>query len=293
VGSRVGRPAPSVTYHRSVTGILHVVGTPIGNLADITERARATLAEVDLIAAEDTRRTGLLLQHLGLVKRPMVSLHDANEAQRAGDVLAALRDGRSVALVSDGGMPLVSDPGFRLVRAASEAGIEVRVVPGPSAAVAALVVSGLPTDRWAFEGFLPKKEGERRTRLEAVRDDRRTLVFFESPHRVRAFLDAVRSVLGDRRIAVCRELTKLHEEVLRGTVGEVLESLGDLRGEVVVVVAGAERATGDAAAAAEQARTLVREGMRTREAARVAGRRHGVPANDVYASLVDEGGDRR
>ncbi|MGZ4150026.1 MAG: 16S rRNA (cytidine(1402)-2'-O)-methyltransferase, partial [Actinomycetota bacterium] len=224
-----------------MSGTLFVVGTPIGNLDDLTDRARETLAAVDLIAAEDTRRTGRLLQAIGGVRARLVSFHDANERSRVGEVLRALADGLDVALVSDGGMPLVSDPGYRLVHEAGAAGVAVRVVPGPSAAVAALVVSGLPTDRWAFEGFLPKKAGERGRRLAALADDPRTLVLFESPLRTRTLLAELRETFGaDRRAALCRELTKLHEEVLRGTVAELAEALGDedLRGEVVVVVEG-------------------------------------------------------
>jgi probable S-adenosylmethionine-dependent methyltransferase, YraL family len=198
--------------------------------------------------------------------------------------------GKDVALVTDGGMPGVSDPGYRLVRAAVDAGLDVRVVPGPSAVVAALVLSGLPTDRFAFEGFLPRKAGERRRRLEFLASDPRTLVLFESPVRVRALLRDVVDVLGDRRIAVARELTKLHEQVIRGRASEVLEQLGDrpVKGELAVVIDGASDAGGDPLAALAYARELVAEGLRKRDAAHRAAERHGVTANDVYRALLGE-----
>ena len=200
-------------HHRVVTGTLYLVGTPIGNLGDLAPRAVETLAAVDLIAAEDTRRTGRLLAHLQLVDRPLISFFEGNERERTEEVLRRLRDGATVALVTDGGMPTVSDPGFRLVRACAAEGIDVRVVPGPSAAIAALAISGLPTDRFVFEGFLPRKAGERRARLEALASDPRTIVVFESPKRVRAMVAEALDALGDRPAAVARELTKLHEEV--------------------------------------------------------------------------------
>lgn len=273
-----------------MSGTLFVVGTPIGNLGDLTDRARETLAAVDLIAAEDTRRTGRLLQAIGGVRARLVSFHDANERARVGEILRALADGHDVALVSDGGMPLVSDPGYRLVHEAGAAGVAVRVVPGPSAAVAALVVSGLPTDRWAFEGFLPKKAGERARRLADLRDDPRTLVLFESPLRTRALVAELRETFGaGRRAAVCRELTKLHEAVLRGTLAELGEALGaeDPRGEVVVIVEGSRgRPDVDPEALLAEARALVEDGMRPREAAKTVASSHGTSANDLYRSLI-------
>ena len=270
-----------------MAGTLFVVGTPIGNLGDMSDRARDTLARVDLIAAEDTRRTGRLLASLG-VHADLVSFFEGNEERRVEELRSALRGGRDVALVSDAGMPSISDPGFRLVRACVEDGIDVRVVPGPSAVLAALVVSGLPTDRFVFEGFLPRRAGERRERLDALADDPRTIVLFESPARLVADLADVRERLGDRRIAVARELTKLHEETIRGRVSEVLERLGDrpVKGEVVVVVEGAPPPTGSIDDAVADAQRLVADGMRKREAAAEVARRHGVSANDVYRALV-------
>ncbi|MEX2421612.1 MAG: 16S rRNA (cytidine(1402)-2'-O)-methyltransferase [Actinomycetota bacterium] len=271
-----------------MSGCLHIVGTPIGNLGDLTERASTTLAAVDLVAAEDTRRTGRLLAHLGISTR-LVSLFEGNERSRTEQVLKELQGGAEVALVSDAGMPGVSDPGFRLVRACAEAGIDVRVVPGPSAVTAALVISGLPMDRWVFEGFLPRKAGERRERLRALANDPRTLVLFESPRRLVALLRSVLTELGDRRIAVARELTKVHEEVTRGLVSQELQRLGDVtrRGEVVVVVEGARGSEdADLGALVEEARRLVGGGMRKREAAAVVARGSGGSANEIYQALV-------
>jgi 16S rRNA (cytidine1402-2'-O)-methyltransferase len=271
-----------------MAGHLYVVGTPIGNLGDLSERARATLGSVDLVAAEDTRRTGRLLAHLGLKVR-MLSLFEGNERQRIDELLDRLREGERVALVSDAGMPAVSDPGFRLLRAAVDVGVEISVVPGPSAVTAALVVSGLPTDRWVFEGFLPRRPSERRARLRALAHDPRTVVLFESPLRVITLLRDVLVELGDRRAAVARELTKLHEEVVRGRISEVLASLLDTepRGELVVVIEGAEAVAPDLDEMVEEARRLVADGMRKREAAAAVARRGGGSANEVYSALVD------
>jgi 16S rRNA (cytidine1402-2'-O)-methyltransferase len=273
-----------------MAGTLWLVGTPIGNLGDLTDRARDTLASVDLIAAEDTRRTGRLLVSIGLTERaPMVSYFEGNERERTPELVRRLQEGANVALVTDGGMPGVSDPGYRLVRAAVDAGLDVRVVPGPSAVLAALVLSGLATDRFAFEGFLPRKAGERRTRLDALLEDDRTLVLFESPRRVQALLRDVLAAMGDRRVAVARELTKLHEEVRRGPVSEVLREIGEepLKGEVVVVIEGASSAPPvDIDACMAEAAALVAGGMKKREAARRVAEEHGVSANDLYRALL-------
>ncbi len=276
-------------HHRVVTGTLYLVGTPIGNLGDLAPRAVETLGTVDLIAAEDTRRTGRLLAHLQLVDRPLLSFFEGNERERTEEVLRRLRDGATVALVTDGGMPTVSDPGFRLVRACAEEGIDVRVVPGPSAAIAALAISGLPTDRFVFEGFLPRKAGERRARLEALAHDPRTILIFESPKRVRATLVEALDALGDRPAAVARELTKLHEEVLRGRLSELPAVLdaATLKGEIVIVIGGADAAaTPDAATLVEEARALMAEGTRARDAAKAVATRHGASANEIYRGLI-------
>jgi 16S rRNA (cytidine1402-2'-O)-methyltransferase len=273
-----------------MAGTLYLVGTPIGNLADVTERARDTLAAVDLIAAEDTRRTGRLLKAFGIEAR-MVSLHDANERARTAELLETLREGRDVAVVSDAGMPGLSDPGFHLVRASVEEGIDVRAVPGPSAAIAALVVSGLPTDRFVFEGFLPRRAGERRTRLDSLAREERTIVAFESPNRVNATLQDVLATLGDRRAALVRELTKLHEEVLRGRVSEVRERLREAppKGEIVLVLEGAhEEHAPDLTAAVAEAGKLVEDGVRKREAASRVARIRGISVNEIYRALIEK-----
>jgi 16S rRNA (cytidine1402-2'-O)-methyltransferase len=227
-------------------GRLQVIATPIGNLADLSERARVALAEVDVIAAEDTRHTGALLKALGLAT-PLVSLHEHNESRRVPGLLARLAQGERVALVSDAGTPLLSDPGYELVRAAVTAGVEVSVIPGPSAITAALAIAGLPTDRFCFEGFLPARERERRAVLEALAHERRTLVFFEAPHRIVAALADIAAVLGpEREAVVARELTKAHETIYRGTLSELAARAATeanfARGEITLVVHGAPAA---------------------------------------------------
>ena len=232
------------------TGALYVVATPIGNLDDLSPRARRVLGSVDLIAAEDTRRTRGLLTKFG-VKTPTISCHDHNEARRTPGLLERLLRGESVALVSDAGTPLLSDPGLPLVRAAHEAGVPVVSVPGPSALAAALSVAGESTDRFVFEGFLPRRAGPRRARLESLARDTATVVLFESVHRICETMAELRAQFGSGRPAsIVRELTKLHESVYRGTLGTLAEQLGGdipLKGEFVLVVAGAgeEAGTGD------------------------------------------------
>ena len=228
-----------------VNGRLQVVATPIGNLADLSERARAALAGADLIAAEDTRRTAALLKAVG-IDTALVSLHEHNESQRVPSLLARLAAGETVALVSDAGTPLLSDPGFELVQRSVQAGFEVSVIPGPSAITAALAVAALPTDRFCFEGFLPPRERERRAALAALAHERRTLVFFEAPHRIGAALADMAAELGaDRPAVLARELTKAHETIYRGTLQELAararEDVNVARGEITLVVRGAAR----------------------------------------------------
>jgi 16S rRNA (cytidine1402-2'-O)-methyltransferase len=227
----------------AIAGRLYVVATPIGNLGDLSPRARATLESCGLIAAEDTRHTGSLLKAFG-VKTPLVSLHDHNEQQRAPDLIARMQGGASIALVSDAGTPAISDPGFELVRAAAAAGIEVVAIPGPCAAVAALSIGAQPTDRFCFEGFLPARVGARRARLDQLKGEPRTLVFYESPHRVIETLEDCAAAFGAARPAtVAREITKLHETTYRGTLSELAARAaadGDfVRGEIVLLVGGA------------------------------------------------------
>ncbi|HXZ60255.1 MAG TPA: 16S rRNA (cytidine(1402)-2'-O)-methyltransferase [Steroidobacteraceae bacterium] len=224
-------------------GRLLVVATPIGNLADLSPRARETLQDASVVAAEDTRRTRLLLQAAG-VGTPLVSLHEHNEAQRVPELLARLAQGEDVALVSDAGTPLLSDPGFELVRCAAQAGFTVHTIPGPSAITAALAVAGLPTHRFCFEGFLPARAAERRAALASLAHETRTLVFFEAPHRIEATLAELAAQFGaDRRAVVARELTKAHETLYRGPLGELLTRAraeeNFARGELTLIVEGA------------------------------------------------------
>lgn len=233
-----------------MSGTLYIVATPIGNLGDVTERARRTLASVTAIAAEDTRHTGQLLAHFGL-HVPLLSVHEHNEESRATEIVARLERGDDVALVSDAGTPLVSDPGFRVVTAAIAAGMRVVPIPGACALIAALSVAGLPTDRFVFEGFLPHKSAARRARLAALSSEPRTLVFYESPHRLKQMLEDSMTAFGPARPAViARELTKLHETIYRGSLADlrgVAQSDPDVsRGELVVVVGGAATAVDSA-----------------------------------------------
>jgi len=219
---------------------LVLVATPLGNMADLSPRAIDILGSADTVACEDTRRTGQLLHLAGIQARRLVAVHEHNEASMVPSILAQLERGETVALVSDAGLPGISDPGERLVRAAAEAGLAVSVVPGPSAAVAALVISGLPTGRWVFEGFLPRKGSERTARLQAVSSEARTVVLYEAPHRLRTTLRALGDACGgERRVVLVRELTKLHEEVWRGTLAEAMALEAEPRGEYVVVLDGA------------------------------------------------------
>jgi 16S rRNA (cytidine1402-2'-O)-methyltransferase len=223
-------------------GTLYLVGTPIGNVEDLSPRAQRLLGAVDVIAAEDTRHTKGLLDRFG-IRRPMLSYHDHNKDTRTPELIGKLREGASVAVVSDAGSPGISDPAFTLVRAAANAGLPIIPVPGPSSAICALEVSGLPTDRFSFEGFLPRKAGRRRARIEELRDDPRTLIFFESPHRLRAALADLAETLGDRPASVSRELTKKFEETRRGSLRSLLAWIEETppRGEFVLVVGGAPR----------------------------------------------------
>jgi 16S rRNA (cytidine1402-2'-O)-methyltransferase len=271
-----------------VTGRLFVCATPIGNLEDVSLRLLRILEQADLIAAEDTRRTRKLLTHHG-IHGHLVSYHQGNEHKQTGYLVQKIRSGTRLALVSDGGMPGISDPGYLLVQACIAEGLAVEVIPGPSAALSALVLSGLPTARFVFEGFLPKPLGEKRTRLQALAQDDRTLILFEAPGRVRPTLHVIREVLGNRRMAMARELTKMHEEVIRGTVDEVLDVLDDeLRGEVVLVLEGALTQPATLEDAVEMARQLVDEGMTKSKAAAHAASTLGAPRRSVYDGLLNE-----
>jgi len=269
---------------------LVLVGTPIGNLGDLSPRAVEALQRADAICCEDTRRTGRLLQLAGIGPRPLVVVNDHTEVRAVPGVLARLAAGERVAVVTDAGMPGISDPGERLVRAAVAAGHAVEVVPGPSAAIAALVVSGLPTGRWAFEGFLPRKGAGRAERLAEVARERRTVVLYEAPHRLaRTLADLVEVCGPDRRVAVARELTKLHEELWRGTLGEALAraEAAPPRGELVLVLEGAPAPEAASAADIEAAvRARLDGGDSPRDAAAAVARALGVPKRAVYDVAV-------
>ena len=266
-----------------MTGRLVVCPTPIGNLEDITLRVLSVLREADVVACEDTRRTRVLLDRYG-VNAKLVSYHEHNERERSAELVRRMGEGETVALVSDAGMPLVSDPGYVLVRACVAAGLAVEVLPGPSAALAALVASGLAAETWRFVGFLPRKKGE----LAAVFNGVETVVAFESPHRVAASLAVLAGIDPDREVAVCRELTKIHEEVVRGTSAELAERYAakEPKGEIVLVVAGATPAEGDLGAALDALRRLVDAGAKARPAAAVVSDMTGVPANALYRALT-------
>ncbi len=278
-------------------GTLYVVATPIGNLADLSPRARDVLAKADFVAAEDTRHTHRLLRAAGIT-RPLVSLHEHNEATRTPKIVSRLTAGENAALVSDAGTPLVSDPGYRLVRAAQEAGITVVPVPGPSAVTAALSAAGLPTDRFVFEGFLPSRAAARRKRIAELAEEGRTLVFFEAPHRLAATLEDCAEVFGaDREAAVARELTKLHETIRRAPLAKLAHATasGDIptRGECVVLISGAQTAT-RRTDVEQLLRALTAEGVGARTAAAVARRVTGLQKRELYQRalrLADGGAD--
>jgi 16S rRNA (cytidine1402-2'-O)-methyltransferase len=276
-------------------GRLVVCATPIGNLEDASPRLARALAEADLIACEDTRQTRKLLAHLGVTTR-MTSYHDVGERERAEELADRVAAGLRLALVTDAGMPAVSDPGYHLVAACLDRGVPVEVVPGPSAALAALVVSGLPTDRFCFEGFLPRRPGQRDRRLAELAGEPRTMVFFEAPHRVLATLDAMVAAFGpDRAAAAVRELTKVHEQVLRGSLGTVRDELADQgpRGELTLVVGGAPAggaAQASPAALATEVATMVEAGISTRDAVTAVAEATGTPRRSVYQAVLEARG---
>jgi 16S rRNA (cytidine1402-2'-O)-methyltransferase len=273
-----------------MSGTLFVVATPIGNLDDLAPRARQTLASVDLIAAEDTRHTGRLLSHFG-IKTRLLALHDHNEEQLAEMLVKYLAAGDSIALVSDAGTPLVSDPGFRLLRAAHRAGASVTPIPGPSAVTAALSVAGLPTDRFCFEGFLPAKQKARRDALASLTNERRTMVFYESVHRIAdALADLVAEFGDDRSAFLGRELTKMHEQCIHGTLAELRDQIGEgsitAKGEFVIVVAGstvAEKSSIDV----DRLLVELADRMPGKDAAKVIARATGEKRNALYQRLLE------
>jgi 16S rRNA (cytidine1402-2'-O)-methyltransferase len=276
-------------------GTLFVIATPLGNLDDISARAQETLGRVDLVAAEDTRRAGQLLTRLGVHKH-LVSLHEHNEAERVGEIVDDLMSGRDVALISDAGTPLVSDPGFRLLAELRRRDLPVSPIPGPCAAIAALSVAGLPTDRFTFEGFLPARGGARRRRLADLAHRDETLIFYESVHRIRDVLEDIEQVLGiDRQITVARELTKLHETIYRGPVGDVRELLADDpggdKGEFTIVLGGDPEPPDVDNAELERVLEILLEEVTAKQAASLAAEITGASRKQAYR-LANELRDR-
>ena len=271
--------------------VLYLVATPIGNLADITERALKVLSEVDFVAAEDTRNSGLLLSRLGL-KKPMVSYHDHNRAERGPEIIERLKNGESCALISDAGMPAISDPGEDLVALCAIEGIKVSIIPGACAAVSALALSGLSTRRFSFEGFLPAAGKGRKKRLTDIAKEERTLIVYEAPHRLKKTLAELAEYFGgNRRIALCRELTKLNEEILRFTIAgaiEYYEKSTEPRGEYVLVIEGAPEASEEEEALniADRAAVLMAGGMSQKDAIKTIVKETGLPKNKVYAEVL-------
>jgi 16S rRNA (cytidine1402-2'-O)-methyltransferase len=272
-----------------MSGLLYLVATPIGNLEDITYRAVRILSEADLIACEDTRQSRKLLDHYNIHK-PTISYHDHNEAERTEDLTARLINGSVIALVSDAGIPLVSDPGYRLVRAAVEAGVPVVPIPGPSASLTALAGSGLPTDAFYFGGFLPAKPGQRAQLLETLAESQATLIFYEAPHRILEALEAIESVLGARPIVVARELTKIHEEFLRGTAASIraeLESRESVKGEITLLIGKATEPPADNRPVDQAVNALIHDGMPRMDAIKLVARRRGLSKREVYDQLLN------
>jgi 16S rRNA (cytidine1402-2'-O)-methyltransferase len=267
-----------------MSGVLYIVATPIGNLEDISLRALRILKEVDRIAAEDTRHTRILLSHYD-IRTPLTSYHEHNEKTQAQRLVERLQRGENIALVSDAGTPAISDPGFRLVVEALRADVRIIPLPGPSALATVLSASGLPTDRFAFEGFLPAKRQERDARLHALRSESRTLVFYEAPHRVKESLMTMRRIFGDREIVVAREVSKVHEEFLRGSIERVLTQLAEreVKGELTIVVHGARR---EAQVSEEeliaQIRRMAEEGIGVKQISELLGERYQVAKREVY-----------
>lgn len=273
-----------------MSGILYLVATPIGNLEDITFRAVRILREADLIACEDTRHTRQLLDHFGIVK-PVISYHDHNEATRSSELISKLEDGVNVALVSDAGMPLVADPGYRLVNGAIAAGIAVQPVPGPSALVAALAASGLATDTFRFGGFLPAKAAQRERLIESLREEPSTLIFYEAPHRILETLDGIARILGDRPLVIARELTKIHEEFLRGTaraIHAVLNARETVKGEITLLIGKSAAPPPDDTPLDEAVVACIREGVPRMDAIKMVARRRRLSKREVYSQVNDK-----
>jgi len=268
--------------------MLFIVGTPIGNLEDMTFRAIKTLQEVDLIAAEDTRHTIKLINHFD-IKTPMTSYHEHNKKQKGAELIRKLKEGTNIALVSDAGMPAISDPGEDLVALCIEENIEFTVIPGATAFATALVLSGLSTKKFCFEGFLSAKKSERIAQLEKIKFDTRTMIFYEAPHKIKKTLNDICNVFGDRKISVCRELTKRFEQVIRGTVSEVTCHFeqNEPRGEFVILVSGdTEKSIDFEISITDHVNKLINEGMDKKEATVTVAKLRGIPKREVYNELL-------
>ena len=272
-------------------GKLYVVGTPIGNLGDMTYRAVETLESVDFICAEDTRVTAKLLNHFE-IKKPLVSYHEHNAHQAGEGIVSRILSGENAAIVTDAGMPCISDPGEQLVRLCAERGVKVEVVPGATAAMSAIAISGLATSRFQFEGFLPVEKKQRHQRLAQVKDSTATLIFYEAPHKLKVTLSDMLNFLGDRKIALCRELTKIHEEVIRTTLSEAVERYSETepKGEFVLVIEGtSETAVAETVEdALAQVQALVDKGMRGADACKQIAKATGFSKGELYALLLDK-----
>jgi 16S rRNA (cytidine1402-2'-O)-methyltransferase len=273
-------------------GTLYIVATPIGNLEDITLRAIRTLKDADIIAAEDTRHTQTLLRHF-TINTPLTSYHEHNERAKTNQLIARLERGESIALVSDAGTPAISDPGYRLVMEATRLGIRVVPIPGPSAVIAALSAGGLPTDGFNFRGFLPARKRERRSKLQELRVDRYSIVVYETPHRLKESLDDIREIFGDRRIVLARELTKIHEEFLRGRISEVIGEVSrrEIRGEVTLIIEGCSDVNPPSEEALrDEIAKLKGEGMRVKDIAEMIGEKYGYSKREIYGLAMEQGG---
>ena len=274
-----------------MSGILYVTGTPIGNLSDLSPRAAKTLEEVDFIAAEDTRVTLKLLNHLG-IKKQMISYFEHNKRERGEIICARIEKGESCAIVTDAGMPCISDPGEDLIRLCGERGIKTVVIPGPSAVIAALAVSGLETGRFCFEGFLSVNKRSRAEHLKSLADERRTMIFYEAPHKLPATLADLYKSFGDRRLSIVREITKIHEEVIRTTTAEAAGkySDGSLKGEIVLVLEGKREENAEKEYSLEQAvalaEALIEKGEKPTEAAKLAAAETGFRKKEIYTELL-------
>ena len=275
-----------------MVGTLYVVATPIGNLEDITLRALRVLKEVDVIAAEDTRHTQILLSHYG-IRTPLTSYHEHNEKTKARQLMSRLERGEQIALVSDAGTPAISDPGYRLAVEAIRGGIPVIPIPGASALTAVLSAGGLPTDRFVFDGFLPAKKQERRARLRALSSETRTLVIYEAPHRLTETLNDLVEILGDRETVLAREVSKVHEEFLRGRLTEVAKQIAgrEIKGELTLLIGGSRgRSEVSQEQIEEEIRKLKDDGLRVKEIAEILGEKYGYPKKEIYRLALTQSG---